>query len=185
MQQKQKTSAMGSEAGQALSASKQAILAIGVFSAFINILMLSGPLYMLQVYDRVLASGSMSTLGAISVLMALMYAFMGFLEYVRSRVLVRIGDKLEKDLGERTFSVWMKQGLVGRGGQRHRPLQDVSTLRQFLSGAAPAGPDLYCRYVFVSLEPGGYWDYWRSCYFHYRMAQRSHDAKTLARSQCS
>ncbi len=138
MNDQDKTSALHTEVGQALATSRSAFIGIAIFTAFINILMLTGPLYMLQVYDRVLASGSMSTLMTISVLMMVMYSFMGFLEYVRSRVLVRIGDKLEKDLGGRTFAIWMKQGLYGKAGQRHRPLQDVSTLRQFLSGAAPA-----------------------------------------------
>jgi len=138
MNKQDKVSALHTEVGQALATSRSAFVGIAIFTAFINILMLTGPLYMLQVYDRVLASGSISTLVTISVLMAVMYAFMGFLEYVRSRVLVRIGDKLETDLGERTFAIWMKQGLYGKAGQRHRPLQDVSMLRQFLSGAAPA-----------------------------------------------
>lgn len=138
MNKQDKVSALHTEVGQALATSRSAFVGIAIFTAFINILMLTGPLYMLQVYDRVLASGSISTLVTISVLMAVMYAFMGFLEHVRSRVLVRIGDKLETDLGERTFSIWMKQGLYGKAGQRHRPLQDVSMLRQFLSGAAPA-----------------------------------------------
>jgi len=138
MNNQDNVSALHTEVGQALATSRSAFIGIGIFTAFINILMLTGPLYMLQVYDRVLASGSISTLVTISVLMAVMYAFMGFLEYVRSRVLVRIGDKLETDLGERTFSIWMKQGLYGKAGQRHRPLQDVSSLRQFLSGAAPS-----------------------------------------------
>jgi ATP-binding cassette, subfamily C, type I secretion system permease/ATPase len=137
MNKQDKVSALHTEVGQALATSRSAFVGIAIFTAFINILMLTGPLYMLQVYDRVLASGSISTLVTISVLMAVMFAFMGFLEYVRSRVLVRIGDKLETDLGERTFAIWMKQGLYGKAGQRHRPLQDVSTLRQFLSGAAP------------------------------------------------
>lgn len=138
MNKQDKVSALHTEVGQALATSRSAFVGIAIFTAFINILMLTGPLYMLQVYDRVLASGSISTLVTISVLMAVMYAFMGFLEHVRSRVLVRIGDKLETDLGERTFAIWMKQGLYGKAGQRHRPLQDVSMLRQFLSGAAPA-----------------------------------------------
>ncbi len=131
-------SALHTEVGKALSTSKSAFIGIAIFSAFINILMLTGPLYMLQVYDRVLASGSTSTLVAISLLMAVMFLFMGFLEYIRSRILVRVGDKLEKDLGARTFAIWLKQGLFGKAGQRHRPLQDLGTLRQFLSGAAPS-----------------------------------------------
>ncbi len=138
MNKQDKVNALHTQVGQALASSRSAFFGIAIFTAFVNILMLTGPLYMLQVYDRVLASGSISTLVTISVLMAVMYAFMGFLEYVRSRVLVRIGDKLETDLGEKTFNSWMTQGLYGKAGQRHRPLQDVSTLRQFLSGAAPA-----------------------------------------------
>ena len=134
----EKKTALQTEVGQTLYTSKRAFIGVAVFSAFINILMLTGPLYMLQVYDRVLASSSMPTLVWISVLMAVLYAFMGFLEFVRSRVLVRIGDKLEKDLGKRTFSIWLKQGLYGKAGQRHRPLQDLGSLRQFFSGAAPA-----------------------------------------------
>ncbi|PHR59997.1 MAG: type I secretion system permease/ATPase [Robiginitomaculum sp.] len=129
--------ALHSVVGKALMTSKSAFWGIGIFSAFINLLMLTGPLYMLQVYDRVLASSSMSTLVGISVLMGMMYIFMGYFDLIRSRILVRIGDKLEKDLGARTFSIWLKQGLYGRAGQRHRPLQDLGTLRQFFSGAAP------------------------------------------------
>ncbi len=138
MNKHENISAIHTEVGQTLMASRRAFVGVGIFTAFINILMLTGPLYMLQVYDRVLASSSMSTLVTVSVLMGVMYLFMGFLEHVRSRVLVRIGDKFEKDLGKRTFSIWMKQGLFGKAGQRHRPLQDVSTLRQFLSGPAPS-----------------------------------------------
>ncbi len=137
MKKMQNNGSLQTEVGKALMESRRAFLGIGVFSFFINLLMLTGPLYMLQVYDRVLASASMSTLVAISVLMVAMYAFMGFFDFVRSRVLVRIGDKLERDLGERTFAIWMKQGLVGQAGQRIRPLQDLNTLRQFLSGPAP------------------------------------------------
>ncbi len=138
MTQTDKKPAQHTEVGQILMKSRKAFIAVGVFSAFINVLMLTGPLYMLQVYDRVLASGSMSTLGAITIFMIIMYGFMGFFDFVRSRILVRIGDKLESDLGERTFGIWLKQGLFGKAGTRHRPLQDVSTLRQFLSGPGPA-----------------------------------------------
>jgi len=92
---------------------------------------------MLQVYDRVLVSRSVSTLLALSILMAAMYLFMGILEFLRSRVLVRVANKFEEDLGERTFDIWMKQGLYGKGAARHAPLQDLSTIRTFLSGNAP------------------------------------------------
>lgn len=136
--QGKKTPVTRTEVGLALARSKSAFWGVGIFSAFINLLMLTGPIYMLQVYDRVLASSSVQTLVTISLVMLVLYAFMGFFDYVRSRVLVRIGNALEADLGARTFSVWMRQGLYGKAGQRHRPLQDLSTLKQFLSGSAPS-----------------------------------------------
>lgn len=129
---------LNTEVGKALLRSKRAFIGVGIFSAVINVLMLTGPLYMLQVYDRVLASSSMSTLVAISVLMALMFAFVAVFELLRTRILVRIGDRLDKDLGARTFAIWLKQGLFGRAGQRHRPLRDLATVKQFFSGTSPS-----------------------------------------------
>ncbi len=125
------------EVGEALAKSRKAFIGVGIFSAFINLLMLTGPIYMLQVYDRVLISKSMSTLIVLSLVMAGLYMFMGFLEWIRSRILVRIGNELEEDLSARTFGVWMTQGLYGELGQRNRPLDDLTTVKTFLSGAAP------------------------------------------------
>jgi len=99
--------------------------------------MLTGPLYMLQVYDRVLLSRSMSTLVALSLLMAGLYIFMGLLELIRSRVLVRVGNRIEDELSERTFDIWVAQGRYGQLGTRGRPLDDLSTVKTFLSGPAP------------------------------------------------
>lgn len=123
--------------GRAVMDAKGAIKGIAIFSIFINILMLTGPLYMLQVYDRVLISASVPTLVSISILMVGMFAFMGFLEFCRSRVLLRVADKVEKDLGGRTFDAWMTQGLAGKSAARMAPLNDIATLRQFLAGNAP------------------------------------------------
>ncbi len=128
---------MRSAVGRALISARKAFLGVGIFSVFVNMLMLTGPIYMLQVYDRVLASRSISTLVAISILMAALYAFMGFLDFCRSRVLIRLANQFEESLGERTYRIWLKQGLMGRAAARHAPLNDLSTLRQFLSGNAP------------------------------------------------
>ena len=116
----------GTELGAALKRSRRAFIGIGVFSAVINLLMLTGPLYMLQVYDRVLLSRSMSTLVALSILMGGLYAFMGLLELIRSRVLVRIGNRIEDDLGKRTFDIWVKQGQFGQSKSHVRPLDDLT-----------------------------------------------------------
>ena len=127
----------GTELGTALKRSRRAFIGIGIFSAVINLLMLTGPLYMLQVYDRVLLSRSMSTLVALSILMGGLYAFMGLLELIRSRVLVRIGNRVEEDLDKRTFDIWIKQGQYGQAKAHIRPLDDLTTVKNFLSGPAP------------------------------------------------
>lgn len=123
--------------GRAVLSARGALTGIAIFSAFINILMLTGPLYMLQVYDRVLISGSAVTLLSLSVLMVAMFSFMGLLEFCRGRVLLRVADKFERDLGGRTFDAWMTHGLGGQAAKRAQPLNDISTLRQFISGNAP------------------------------------------------
>jgi PrtD family type I secretion system ABC transporter len=125
------------ELHKALHSSRRAFIGIGVFSAIINLLMLTGPLYMLQVYDRVLLSRSMSTLVALSILMAGLYSFMGLLELIRTRVLVRIGNKVEEELSERTFDIWVTQGRYAQKGAHGRPLDNLDTLKTFLSGPAP------------------------------------------------
>lgn len=124
------------ELGEALARCRRAFIGIAVFSGVINLLMLTGPLYMLQVYDRVLLSRSMSTLVALSLLMGGLYIFMGLLELIRSRILVRVGNQIENELGERTFGIWMKQGGYGKLGSRSRPLDDLTSVKTFLSGPA-------------------------------------------------
>ena len=131
------TTGLRSVVGQAVMSARGAFTGIALFSAFINLLMLTGPLYMLQVYDRVLISGSAVTLLSLSILMVAMFSFMGFLEFCRSRVLMRVADKFERDLGGRTFDAWMTHGLGGQAAKRAQPLNDISTLRQFISGSAP------------------------------------------------
>lgn len=71
---------------------------VGVFSFFVNLLMLTGPIFMLQVYDRVLGSRSEATLVALAVLVAFLYLMMGILDYVRGRVLARIGARFQAKL---------------------------------------------------------------------------------------
>ena len=116
---------------------KGAYLAIAIFSMFINILMLTGPLYMLQIYDRVLLSSSFPTLIALSVLMMFMYIFVGLLEFCRARILSRISSQLEEDLRELTFFKWISASAknINTGGPA--PLQDLTNLSRYVSGPAP------------------------------------------------
>ncbi len=71
---------------------------MGLFSGVVNLLMLAGPLYMLQVYDRVLSSRSLPTLVALTVLLIGSYAFQAFLDVIRSRVVVRSAALLDQHL---------------------------------------------------------------------------------------
>jgi PrtD family type I secretion system ABC transporter len=105
---------------------------VAVFSFFVNLLMLTGPLYMLNVYDRVLGSRSYETLIALSVLVAYLYAMMGLLEYVRTRVMARIGARFQARLDERVFSASMRASAVTRpmreAASGQRDLESVQRL---------------------------------------------------------
>lgn len=92
---------------------------------------------MLQVYDRVLTSRSVPTLIALIGLVAGLYAFLGILEFVRSRVLSRVGSEIGQDLNPRTFGMWVTSGVTSRL-EPGQPLQDIQSLRQFLAGTGPS-----------------------------------------------
>ena len=85
------------------------LLAAFLFSVFVNILMLTGPLYMLQVYDRVLGSRSEPTLWALSGLMAFLYLIMGILDYSRGRIMARVGARMQERLDRRVFAAALKR----------------------------------------------------------------------------
>lgn len=121
----------------ALRASKKAFIAVGVFSFFVNLLMLTAPLYMLQVYDRVVASRSLETLMVLTLLMVFMFAVMGVLEWVRSRVLVRIGNQLDGYLSQRVYAAMFEMGNRRPDKRSAQPLTDFTNLRQFLTGNGP------------------------------------------------
>ena len=116
---------------------KKDLTGVAVFSLVINILMLTGPIYMLQVYDRVLTSRSMSTLVAITVLMVGLFTVMGFIDLFRSRVLARTGLKMEQAIGPDTLRLWLLRGNSFPKGMPS-PLNDVTTIRKFLTGSAPS-----------------------------------------------
>ncbi len=83
--------------------------AVGIFSVLVNILMLTGPLYMLQVYDRVLGSRSEATLVALSLLVTFLFLAMGLLDHARSRIMARIGAAMQDRLDHRVFAAAMKR----------------------------------------------------------------------------
>jgi PrtD family type I secretion system ABC transporter len=120
----------------ALVASKRAIYAVGWFSCVINVLMLAGPLFMLQVYDRVMTSGSISTLVALLALTIAVYGIIGVLELVRSRIITRLGIEIDQRIGDRIFEASLKSALT-QTGSPSGALRDLDTLRTFVAGPAP------------------------------------------------
>lgn len=105
-----------------------------VFSGAINLLMLVPPLYMMQVYDRVLNSRSEATLAALTVIALGAFAAMGLLEVVRSRILVRVSARLDGLLSPVIFDAVFRDHVRAMGGARTQPLNDVATLRHFVAG---------------------------------------------------
>jgi ATP-binding cassette subfamily C protein len=126
-----------SEIAMVLLASRAAFASTALFSCLVNILMLTGPLFMLQVYDRVLTSGSVPTLVALIAIVVALYAYYGFLEYLRARILVRIGRRVEERLRDRVFDSMAEHALRRTQGIGGQPVNDLATIRQFLSGQGP------------------------------------------------
>lgn len=117
-----------------LSSFKSTFRTIGVFSAIINMLMLVPSLYMLQVYDRVLQSRNEMTLLMLTLLMLLAYAVMSTLEFIRSFILIRAGAKLDMKMNKRIYTAAFEQNLRRGGGNAGQALQDLTQIRQFLTG---------------------------------------------------
>jgi PrtD family type I secretion system ABC transporter len=114
-----------------------AFTSVFIFSCVVNILMLTGPLFMLQVYDRVLTSGSVPTLLALTAIVLLCYLYYGLLEYVRSRMMVRVGRRFEETLRNRVFDVMAQLTLRRATNVGGQPVADLATVRQYVSSAGP------------------------------------------------
>ena len=123
-----------SELTQALWAFRREFLVVGVFSMVANVLMLSPTLYMLQVYDRVMVSRSELTLLAMSLITLFLFCVMAFAEWMRSRVLVRSGVRLDAMLGTRVFNASFEANLAPSGVSPARSFGDLIQIRQFLTG---------------------------------------------------
>ena len=93
-----------SELGRTLNAFRREFFIVGLFSMVVNVLMLAPTLYMLQVYDRVLASGNKTTLLMLTVLILGLFLLSGLLEFARSSVLIRVGNKFDMELNNRVFT---------------------------------------------------------------------------------
>ncbi|MES2320231.1 MAG: type I secretion system permease/ATPase [Pseudomonadota bacterium] len=123
-----------SEIELALIKFKNTFFTVGVFSAITNLLMLVPSIYMLQVYDRVLASANEVTLAMLTLLVLGAYLLMCSLELIRSFVLVRVGAAFDMQLNKRIYSASFEQNLKQAGGNAGQSLADLVTIRQFLTG---------------------------------------------------
>lgn len=123
-----------SELKKSLLSAKKSFIMVGLFSMFINILMLVPPLYMLQLYDRVLGSRSQDTLIMLTLIVVVLFITMGLFEVVRSRVLVRVGNKLDSMLSQRIFDNLFELERKAPGRSSSMPLNDLTQVRQFMTG---------------------------------------------------
>ena len=128
-----------SELRAALASCRGAFIGIGVFSTASNILMLTGSIFMLEVYDRVLPSRSLPTLAALAILAAGLFALQALLEVIRGRLLIRIGASLDESLSLRIYHAVIRQRVkTALHDEGTQPLRDLDTLRSFLSGFGPS-----------------------------------------------
>ncbi len=119
---------------QAYTRFRSVFFATILFSFCINLLLFVGPLYMLQIYDRVLSSRNENTLVALTVIAIGLLVSYGLLEFVRSRLLVRAGMHFDAALGEETFRRAVRQQSAQPGSQSHLTLNDIDRLREFITG---------------------------------------------------
>ncbi|MDM5178172.1 type I secretion system permease/ATPase [Massilia sp. DJPM01] len=124
------------EIGQALLTFKSTFYTVGVFSAITNLLMLVPSIYMLQVYDRVLASQNEITLLMLTLLMLGAYLLMSALELMRSLILVRVGAAFDMQMNRRVYTAAFERNLKKAGGNAGQALSDLTNIRQFLTGNA-------------------------------------------------
>jgi len=125
-----------SEIKQILLGFRKSFLTVGAFSAITNLLMLAPSLYMLQVYDRVLSSRNETTLWMLTMIMLGAYFLMSALELVRTFMLVRVGAHFDMQLNRRIYSAAFQQNLKQSGANAGQALQDLTNLRQFMTGNA-------------------------------------------------
>ena len=119
---------------QSLAAFRQAFWVVGAFSFVINLLMLMPSIYMLQIYDRVLASRNAATLLMLTLIMLAIFLLEAALEMVRSRVLIRASASLDLRLGGRVFDASFRRYLGSRAGDPAQAIGDLTLVRQFITG---------------------------------------------------
>ena len=125
--------------GEAMRACRFAFIGVGLVSAIVNVLYLTGSFFMLEVYDRVLPSQSIPTLIGLSILVLMLFAFQGLFDFIRGRVLVRIGSALDDKLNGAVYDALVRLPLIaGPRAEVFAPLRNLDQVRSFMSGMGPA-----------------------------------------------
>jgi PrtD family type I secretion system ABC transporter len=113
---------------------KSTFVTIGLFSFVVNILLLVPAIYMLQIYDRVLPSRNQDTLLMLTVIMVVAYLLIGFLEWVRSQLLIRMGNRMDQRLSGKVFRAAFEKSLNFGSANATQYFYDLTNIRQFLTG---------------------------------------------------
>lgn len=121
------------ELKESIKKSKRVIIYAGLFSMFINVLMLTSPLYMLQLYGRVVTSRSLDTLFFLTLIVIFLYLCMALFEILRSRILVVFSNQLDLRLSERVYDAIFKLSARQPGRVSSQPMRDLNTIKQYLS----------------------------------------------------
>lgn len=118
----------------ARDANRRLLYTVGFYSGFLNLLMLTGPVFMLQVYDRVLGSGSRETLLALVLITLFLFTIMGLLDLSRGRIMTRLAARIQAGLERRVFPAVMARSAIHPGDAAAAiALRDVEAIRQFLT----------------------------------------------------
>ncbi len=127
-----------SDLAAALVACRGAFIGTAAISGMSNVLMLTGAMFMLEVYDRVLPSRSMATLLGLVVLVAGLYVALGILDALRGRILARIGGALDETLSGRVYDTLVRLPLrIGSRSEGNQPLRDLDAIRSYFSSLGP------------------------------------------------
>lgn len=135
---KQENSNQHNEILVALYGYKKIFKSVGVFTAAMNLLLLVPSIYMLEVYDRVLTSRNEFTLLMLSLIIFLLLIVYAALDAIRSHTVIEVGKNIDAELNHRTYTAAFEQNLKTKGGNAGQALNDLTTIRQFVTG-----PSLY------------------------------------------
>lgn len=121
------------ELKNAILKSKRCMIYAGIFSMFVNLLMLTPPLYMLQLYGRVVSSRSMDTLFFLTLIVIFLYVCMGLFEVLRSRILIVFSNQIDLALSKRIYNAIFRLASAQPGRVSSGAMSDLNTLKQYLS----------------------------------------------------